>query len=69
MALHSRTRQCWPARNRNFRATHYRFHSIEVLDIYCLYGLQFHPESILTPEGHVLLQNFVAICDQHEGSM
>lgn len=27
-----------------------------------LYGVQFHPESILTPEGHKLLQEFTAIC-------
>lgn len=27
-----------------------------------IYGLQFHPESILTPEGHLLLREFVAIC-------
>jgi len=25
-----------------------------------IYGVQFHPESILTPEGHVLLKQFVA---------
>ena len=29
-----------------------------------LYGVQFHPESILTPEGPLLLQEFVAICAQ-----
>lgn len=27
-----------------------------------LYGVQFHPESILTPEGHILLNNFVELC-------
>lgn len=27
-----------------------------------IYGVQFHPESILTPEGRLLLQEFVAIC-------
>jgi len=29
---------------------------------YPIYGLQFHPESILTPEGSKLLQNFWDIC-------
>jgi anthranilate synthase component 2 len=33
-----------------------------------LYGVQFHPESILTPEGKTLLREFVAICDQHSNS-
>lgn len=28
---------------------------------YELYGLQFHPESILTPQGAVIIQNFLAI--------
>jgi anthranilate synthase component 2 len=28
---------------------------------YDIYGLQFHPESILTPEGKTILQNFVAL--------
>jgi anthranilate synthase component 2 len=27
-----------------------------------IYGVQFHPESILTPEGQLLLQEFVALC-------
>ncbi len=30
-----------------------------------MYGVQFHPESILTPKGKSLLQNFVATCDQN----
>lgn len=29
-----------------------------------IYGMQFHPESILTPEGQTLVQEFVAICAQ-----
>ena len=31
-----------------------------------LYGLQFHPESIMTPEGPVLLENFINICKQNK---
>ncbi len=27
-----------------------------------IYGVQFHPESILTPEGQLLLQTFVGFC-------
>ncbi len=27
-----------------------------------IYGVQFHPESILTPMGNILLQNFIAQC-------
>lgn len=27
-----------------------------------IFGVQFHPESILTPEGNTLLQNFVHMC-------
>ena len=28
---------------------------------YPLYGLQFHPESILTPQGKTILKNFLSI--------
>ena len=28
---------------------------------YPIYGLQFHPESILTPQGMTILKNFLAI--------
>ena len=31
-----------------------------------LYGLQFHPESIMTPEGPVLIKNFIDICKQNK---
>lgn len=27
-----------------------------------LFGIQFHPESILTPEGETIIQNFLSIC-------
>jgi len=27
-----------------------------------LYGLQFHPESVLTPDGTKMIQNFIQIC-------
>ena len=30
---------------------------------YPIYGVQFHPESILTPEGGVMLKNFVDKCN------
>lgn len=29
--------------------------------LYPVFGLQFHPESILTPDGDILLENFIAI--------
>ena len=29
-----------------------------------LYGLQFHPESILTPEGKTILGNFLRLCEK-----
>lgn len=28
---------------------------------YNVYGVQFHPESILTPMGHIILENFLEI--------
>jgi len=28
-----------------------------------LYGIQFHPEAILTEHGHALLQNFITLCN------
>ena len=29
-----------------------------------IYGIQFHPESILTPKGKQILKNFLAIAEQ-----
>ena len=28
-----------------------------------IYGVQFHPESIMSEHGHLLLKNFVSIVD------
>ncbi len=33
---------------------------------YPLYGLQFHPESIMTPEGDRIIENFVQIAREHQ---
>lgn len=35
-------------------------------DSYPIYGVQFHPESILTPEGEQLIQNFISICQRQQ---
>ena len=29
---------------------------------YPVYGLQFHPESVMTPEGHRMIENFIGRC-------
>ena len=31
---------------------------------YPIYGIQFHPEAVLTENGHEILNNFIAICQQ-----
>jgi anthranilate synthase component 2 len=30
-----------------------------------IYGVQFHPESILTPSGRVMINNWILLCKQH----
>ncbi len=35
---------------------------------YPLYGLQFHPESILTPQGNILIYNFIKICKTYKNA-
>lgn len=34
---------------------------------YPIYGLQFHPESIMTPDGNIILSNFISIAKQNGG--
>lgn len=29
---------------------------------YPVYGVQFHPESVMTPEGHKMIENFMEVC-------
>lgn len=31
-----------------------------------IYGLQFHPEALLTESGHDMLKNFIIICEQYQ---
>jgi len=33
-----------------------------------IYGVQFHPEALLTEEGHKILANFINICKEHQSS-
>ena len=30
--------------------------------MYPVYGLQFHPESVMTPDGHRMIENFIGCC-------
>ena len=36
---------------------------------YDIYGLQFHPESIMTPDGKKLIDNFIKITKGHGGAL
>ncbi len=31
-----------------------------------IYGVQFHPEALLTEYGHELIRNFISICEEHK---
>lgn len=33
--------------------------------VYPIYGIQFHPEAVLTDYGHPLIQNFISICERY----
>lgn len=35
---------------------------------YPLFGTQFHPESILTPQGSVFLKNFLDVCQEYKNA-
>lgn len=32
---------------------------------YPIYGIQFHPEAVLTDHGHRIIRNFIHICERH----
>ena len=36
-------------------------------EAYDMYGVQFHPESIMTPDGQTMLKNFINIATKHKG--